>query len=202
MLALRAHQGPTELHLDTIEIPKLAQEDVLIKVASAGLTPGTFTQLERRQYAHLPTTLGHEAAGTVSAIGRAVSSFAIGDRVRLHPNLCCRTCTFCRLNREQMCPEATLMGFTGFGKGARPLYETYHDGGLAEYVRAPYWLVDKLPDKVMLRCWCQSAGLGYGHVCTSTCRARIVARQSSSLRRQVRWARPRSNWHSYFPSVA
>ncbi len=29
-----------------------------------------------------------------------------------------------------------------------PLYDEYHNGGLAEYVRVPHWLVDKLPDSV------------------------------------------------------
>lgn len=148
MLALRAHQGTNATFLDTIDIPKLGPEDVLIRIASAGLSPGVFTLLDRGEYKVLPMTLGHEGAGTVSAVGNAVSSFTAGDRVRIYPSLSCRTCKYCRSNREQMCSESALLGFSAFGKGPLPLYEKYHDGCLAQYVRAPYWLVDRLPDNV------------------------------------------------------
>ena len=43
-----------------------------------------------------------------------------------------------------MCPDAGLMGFQVFSKRLTPLVETYRNGGLAEYIRAPYWLVDEL----------------------------------------------------------
>lgn len=37
------------------------------------------------------------------------------------------------------------MGLSNFGIESE-LYEEYHNGGLAEFVRAPHYLVDKLPD--------------------------------------------------------
>jgi threonine dehydrogenase-like Zn-dependent dehydrogenase len=46
-----------------------------------------------------------------------------------------------------MCYEAALIGFARFGKES-VLYNTYHDGSLAEYIRVPYWLLDPLPDNV------------------------------------------------------
>jgi threonine dehydrogenase-like Zn-dependent dehydrogenase len=47
-----------------------------------------------------------------------------------------------------MCPRLAIMGHGAFGYGELPLYARYHDGALAEYVRAPYWLVDQLPGSV------------------------------------------------------
>jgi threonine dehydrogenase-like Zn-dependent dehydrogenase len=41
-----------------------------------------------------------------------------------------------------------IIGFNGF-KADMPLYEQYHDGRLAEYIVVLYWLVDKLPEKVL-----------------------------------------------------
>jgi threonine dehydrogenase-like Zn-dependent dehydrogenase len=47
-----------------------------------------------------------------------------------------------------MCPETGLMGFVSLGSGPTPLYEEYRNGALAEYVRTPYWLIDKLPQNI------------------------------------------------------
>lgn len=148
MLAVRAHTGSKELHLDTIPIPILGPEDVLIKVASAGLAPGVFSNLSAGRYTHLPTTLGHEVAGTIASVGASVTSSAVGDRVRLHANISCQQCLYCLSDREQICAEAAIIGFISFGKGRLPLYEKYHDGGLADFIKVPYWLVDKLPQNI------------------------------------------------------
>lgn len=146
MIAVRAHAGTLELQLDTIPVPKPGPLDVLVKVASAGIAPGVFNPMTRSAMS-LPTTLGHEISGTVVSVGSEAAISAIGDRVRIHPNLSCLNCRYCLSDREQMCPQAAIIGFRGFGE-KMPLYEKYHDGGLAEYVRVPYWLVDKLPDNV------------------------------------------------------
>lgn len=148
MLAARAHEGSTELFLETIPIPILGPEDVLIKVASAGLAPGVFSNLSAGRLTHLPTTVGHEIAGTIAKIGSAVTAAVVGDRVRVHPNLSCQKCRYCLSDREQMCAEAAIIGFIGFGKGRMPQYEKYHDGGLAEYIKVPYWLVDKISPNI------------------------------------------------------
>ena len=148
MLAVRAHQGSTDIHLESVPIPAPGPQDVLIKVASAGLVPGPIKMLERGRLRLLPTILGHEVAGTIHAVGSEVDSSKVGDRVRMHPNLTCRKCKHCLNDREQMCNQAAIIGFNGFGKAKMPLYEQYHDGGLAEYMVVPHWLVDKLPENV------------------------------------------------------
>ena len=148
MLALRAHEGSKSLHLDNVEIPKPGPVDVVVKVAAAGLAPGVFTIFDRGITSRLPTTLGHEAAGTIFAVGSALEGVTIGERVRVHPSLSCGTCGFCKEGNDHLCIESALIGFQGFGKGPMPLYDVYHNGGLAEYIRIPYRLVDKLPDNV------------------------------------------------------
>ena len=148
MLAARAHRGQGELQLEKIEIPEPGPQDVLVKVVSAGLAPGMMILLARGAFKHLPTTPGHEAAGTVAAAGDRADPALIGQRVRVHPNLTCRSCVYCRTDREQMCAGQAMIGHAGFGSGPMPLYARYHDGGLAEYIRVPHWLVDVLPDNV------------------------------------------------------
>ncbi|MEU4894181.1 alcohol dehydrogenase catalytic domain-containing protein [Streptomyces sp. NPDC044780] len=148
MLAVRAQQGSDALHLHEIDIPEPGPQDVLVKVASAGLAPGMMTLLAQGAFKNLPTTLGHEAAGTIVATGNEADTLAVGTRVRVHPNLNCRECAYCRSDRDMMCPQQALIGHAAFSDGPLPLYERYHDGGLAEYIRVPHWLVDPLPDNV------------------------------------------------------
>jgi threonine dehydrogenase-like Zn-dependent dehydrogenase len=142
MLAARARQGSALPQLDKIVIPEVGPDDVLVKVAAAGLAPGMMSLLAQGAFTRLPTTLGHEAAGTITAVGAAVSGISVGERVRVHPNLNCRT------DRDMMCPQQAMIGHAAFGDAPMPLYDRYHDGGLAEYVRVPHWLVDKLPASV------------------------------------------------------
>ncbi|MFC6879032.1 MULTISPECIES: alcohol dehydrogenase catalytic domain-containing protein [Actinomadura] len=148
MLAARAEKGSDAPRMTEIPVPEPGPLDVLVKVAAAGLAPGMMRLLAQGAFRHLPTTLGHEAAGTVAAVGGAVTGVAPGDRVRVHPNLTCRACRYCRTDREMMCAQQAMIGHAAFGDVPMPLYDAYHDGGLAEYVRVPHWLIDPLPDRV------------------------------------------------------
>lgn len=148
MLAARAHNGSDAVAMEKIPVPEPKPIDVVVKVNSAGLAPGMMSLLKMGAFKHLPTTLGHEAAGTISAVGSDVSGVQLGDRVRVHANLNCRSCSHCRADRDMMCAQQAMLGHAAFGAGPLPLYDEYHNGGLAEYLRVPHWLTDPLPDKV------------------------------------------------------
>ena len=148
MLAARAQHGSAAVHLEKIPVPEPGPQEVLVKVAAAGLAPGMLTLLARGAFSQLPTTLGHEAAGTVVAVGSEVSGVAEGSRVRVHPNLNCRNCEYCNSDRDMMCTQQAMIGHASFGTAPMPLYERYHNGGLAEYILVPHWLIDELPDHV------------------------------------------------------
>ncbi|WP_433566718.1 alcohol dehydrogenase catalytic domain-containing protein [Nocardia sp. CA-151230] len=148
MLAARAHPDSSSIVLEEVPIPEPGPRDVVVKVAAAGLVPGMMRVLKYGLLKHLPTTLGHEAAGTVAAVGTEVDRITVGDRVRVHPNLNCRDCVYCRTDRDMMCAQQAMIGFAAFGDVPMPLYDEYHDGGLAEYILVPFWLIDELPDSV------------------------------------------------------
>lgn len=148
MLAARAYEGEMNLRLEEVARPVAEPGDVVIKVESAGLTNGLIHLWQRGLFPVLPRTLGHEAAGFVSEVGAGVSGIDVGDRVRLHPNLSCRQCENCLNDREQFCDQASILGHGIFGANAMPLYRRYLDGALAEYVRAPAWAVERLPDAI------------------------------------------------------
>ncbi|CAM5401756.1 D-arabitol-phosphate dehydrogenase [Streptomyces alboniger] len=148
MRALRAQRDASTLVLEDIPVPEPGPMDVVVRVASAGLAPGIMHLLKMGAFKHLPTTLGFEAAGTIAAVGSDAAGVHVGDRVRAHTFLNCRTCIYCRTDRDMMCPQQSIMGYAAFNDSAMPLYDEYHNGVLAEYVRLPYWLVDPLPESI------------------------------------------------------
>lgn len=148
MRALRAQSRTSGLKLEETEIPKLGPSDVLIKVVSAGISPGMIKMIEAGK-TRVPSTVGHEVAGTIASMGTEASGsgLKVGDRVRLHPNLACRACLHCDAGQDSTCDKVALIGFSNFGIESE-MYDQYHDGGLAEYLRAPHYLVDKLPENI------------------------------------------------------
>jgi L-idonate 5-dehydrogenase len=57
-----------------------------------------------------PMVLGHEIAGTVSAIGAGVTSVRVGDRVAVNPSLPCGTCRFCLEGMPIHCLQMRFYG--------------------------------------------------------------------------------------------
>jgi NADPH2:quinone reductase len=73
--------GPEQLRLVDVPVPVPGPSQALVRVAASGVN---FIDIYFRtgQYkAELPATIGSEAAGTVEAIGAAVTEVAPGDRV-------------------------------------------------------------------------------------------------------------------------
>jgi alcohol dehydrogenase len=71
--------------------------------------------------------LGHEAVGTVEAVGSGVKTVAVGDRVLVSCVSACGACRYCREGRYGQC----------LGGGGWILGNTI-DGTQAEYVRVPF----------------------------------------------------------------
>lgn len=151
MLAARVDTGSTAPALEQVPVPEPGPGEVLVRVASAGMATGTMNLLRMGALKHLPTTIGHGIAGTVAGVGEGVDAGLADARVRVHTMLSCRQCAMCRNDQEMLCPtESAIIGQAAFGTGALTMFERYHDGGLAEYVRVPAWLVDVLPENVSL----------------------------------------------------
>ena len=151
MLAARVDAGSTAPALEQVPVPEPGPGEVLVRVGSAGLAAGTMNLLRMGALKNLPTTIGQGVAGTVDRVGEGVDAGLEGSRVRVHPMLSCRTCTSCRNDQEMLCPtESAIIGQAAFAPGPLTLYGRYHDGGMAEYVLVPAWLVDVLPENVSL----------------------------------------------------
>jgi alcohol dehydrogenase len=71
--------------------------------------------------------LGHEAVGTVTAVGSAVRTLTVGDRVLISCITACGACRYCRQARYGQCLD-----------GGGWLLGHLIDGTQAEYVRVPF----------------------------------------------------------------
>jgi alcohol dehydrogenase len=85
--------------------------------------------------------LGHEAVGTVVAVGSAVSSLAMGDRVLVPAITSCGRCAYCKRAMPSHCQATGGIGW---------IFGHLIDGTQAEYTRVPFaeTSVHKVPEGV------------------------------------------------------
>ena len=76
--------------------------------------------------------LGHEGVGTITEVGRAVRTLAVGDRVIISCITSCGVCSYCRQQLPAHCLDEE--GASGIGWVLGHLI----DGTQAEYVRVPF----------------------------------------------------------------
>ena len=74
-----------KLRVGTTEVPKYDDDEILLKIHSAGIC-GTDVHILKGEYGgHFPIIPGHEFSGEVIEVGKAVESLVPGDRVTVHP---------------------------------------------------------------------------------------------------------------------
>jgi alcohol dehydrogenase len=128
MKALVYH-GPNEKSWDEVPDAALIDEtDAIVRVDTTTICGSDLHILK----GHLPEVtpgriLGHEAVGTVEAVGAAVSNVGLGDRVLVSCISACGRCRFCREARFGQC-----VGGGGWILGHNI------DGTQAEKVRVPF----------------------------------------------------------------
>jgi L-iditol 2-dehydrogenase len=133
-----------ELRIEEVPRPELtADSDVLVKMAAVGVCGSDCHFYEEGRIAtyvvEKPLILGHECAGTVVAVGKAVRHLKAGDRVCLEPGIACLQCQTCKSGRYNLCErEVSFMG-------TPPT-----NGAFCEYVVWPAHLAFKLPEALSL----------------------------------------------------
>lgn len=139
------YRGVNDLRLETVPVPRLGANELLVKVAVCGVCP---TDIKKIHYGIVPPPriFGHETAGTIVKLGAGVSrlgfGFKLGDRVALHHHVPCLDCHFCRHRAFAQCATYQRTGITA---GFEPA-----GGGYAEYVRVMSFVlpgVVKIPAK-------------------------------------------------------
>lgn len=113
--ALYEGQTPDLILVDDIEVEEPRADEVLVRIANCGICHSDITLVDLMAGSGDVSVLGHEAAGTVEAVGPMVTSLAPGDKVLLTPLAPCGSCYWCSRGEPTACHEAQL-----FASGFRP----------------------------------------------------------------------------------
>ena len=131
--------GREDLKIERVDIPHLAEDDVLVRVEVA-LTCGTDLKVWKQGYharmIQPPALFGHELAGVVETKGSAVNGgVRKGMRVVPSNSAPCNVCLYCRKGQPNLCEDLL-----------------FNNGAYAEFIRIPGRIVRQnmleIPDKV------------------------------------------------------
>ncbi|WP_440896608.1 2,3-butanediol dehydrogenase [Amphibacillus sp. Q70] len=143
--------GAKDVRVEDVELKEIGAKDVKVEVAWTGICGS-----DLHAYSHpegllptdevhplsnrkMPLTLGHEFSGTITEVGKDVTSLKVGDRVCIEPNLRCGKCKECREGNYHLCRHSGA-AFIGLAD----------DGGFAEYCVLDEKHVYQIPDNMSL----------------------------------------------------
>lgn len=158
--------APGEVELTERPVPRPGSGEVLVRVASVGICGSDVHYYRHGRIGEYvvrePLVLGHEASGTIVAVGADVTGDRVGQRVALEPGVPCGHCGHCRAGRYNLCPDVRFFA-------TPPI-----DGAFAEFVTIAADFAHPVPDHVSedaaalveplsVGVWaCHKAGIGLG----------------------------------------
>jgi L-iditol 2-dehydrogenase len=130
-------------HLEIAEAatPVLGDGEALIRVAACGICGSDVHGYDGSSGRRIPpVVMGHEAAGTIAAVGREVKELAVGDRVSFDSTIYCGACAPCLRGEVNLCDRRQVLGVS--------CAEYRRAGAFAEYVAVPARIVYRLPESI------------------------------------------------------
>ena len=94
-----------------------------------------------------PRILGHEMYGEVVALGKGVTTVAVGDRVAAESHVTCGKCFQCRTGNAHVCKNYSILGID-------------RDGSFAPYVALPEKVLWKTAPEIPPELACMQESLG------------------------------------------
>ncbi|HEX9461142.1 MAG TPA: alcohol dehydrogenase catalytic domain-containing protein, partial [Alphaproteobacteria bacterium] len=140
---LHATGGP--LKVETVDGEPRAPDDVVVRIGATSLCHTDLEVIDGQLPYPLPIVLGHEAAGTVEAVGPEVTGLVAGDHVILSWNPHCGRCFHCTRDQPILCetyvklgPQAVQFdGTTRLSFAGAPVHHMFYLASFAEYAIVP-----------------------------------------------------------------
>lgn len=142
-----------EVEILDVDVPQEGAGEVRVRIAAAGVCHSDLSFTNGTVKPEFPVVLGHEASGTVIAVGSGVTVVAPGDRVVLNWAPACRACWFCTSGEPWLCKQVERAGVSavrGSMADGTPLNIALGVGAFAEEVVVPERAVVPLPEGVPL----------------------------------------------------
>lgn len=130
-------------HLEVVDLPAPAPgpHEVLVKVEACGICGSDVHGYDGASGRRIPPiVMGHEAAGTIAAMGREVSDFKEGERVTFDSTVYCGHCEFCARGEVNLCEHRQVLGVS--------CGDYRRHGAFAEYVAVPQHILYRLPESI------------------------------------------------------
>lgn len=127
------------LEITDLPVPEPGPDEVLIRVAACGICGSDVHGYDGSSGRRIPPiVMGHEAAGTIAALGRNVKKISEGDRVTFDSTIYCGSCCNCMRGDVNLCDNRQVVGVS-CGDYRRA-------GAFAEFVVVPARVVYRLPE--------------------------------------------------------
>ena len=130
-----------QLEVADLPTPQPAAGEVLIRVGACGICGSDVHGYDGSSGRRIPPiVMGHEAAGTIEAVGADVNGLRVGDRVTFDSTIYCGVCGYCRRGEVNLCDHRQVLGVS-CGDYRRA-------GAFAEFVAVPSRVVYRLPESI------------------------------------------------------
>ena len=140
-----------KLVLWNFERRPVGDNDILIDIKFSGICHSDLHTIKghwgKQQYPQVP---GHEIAGVVSAVGKNVTKFKIGDKAGVGCMVnSCMKCDSCKNGEEQHCETTGMVGTYGAPEKSSPTGIT--QGGYSSNIVVTEHFAIKIPDNIELQ---------------------------------------------------
>jgi L-iditol 2-dehydrogenase len=129
------------LEIAELPLPVVSPGEVLVRVEACGICGSDVHGYDGSSGRRIPPiVMGHEAAGTVTAVGAGVKGYAQGDRVTFDSTVYCGECAFCNRGDVNLCDNRQVIGVS--------CGDYRRHGAFAEFVAVPQRICYHLPDGI------------------------------------------------------
>lgn len=149
MKAAVLYEGGQPLRIEELEVPSVADDEVLIRVSVCGVCHTDLKVAEGSGPFQSPTILGHEVSGTIERVGRGQQPFfKEGQRVIVGRRYRCGRCRYCEGGRANLCSNPPRPSSLKSMQGNQ--VHRWNIGGFVQYLPVPGYLVCPVPDELSL----------------------------------------------------
>ncbi len=129
------------LEMTDLPVPTPGLSEVLVRVAACGICGSDVHGYDGSSGRRIPPiVMGHEAAGTIAALGGDVTNLAKNERVTFDSTISCGACEFCKRGELNLCNHREVIGVS-CGDYRRA-------GAFTEYIVVPSRIVYRLPPSI------------------------------------------------------